>query len=136
MTYSLPALTQVSNFLSASGLGLILCLLYYAVALVRSAISERKIAYFISDTVFSVLTAFFLFVFFEVYTSGEVRPELLASAGLSFLVFRYCFTSLFSVLFHKLVHMLSLFFKAFFAPLTAVVFLFRKSFKKILKKEK
>ena len=136
MTYGLSAFSQISNFLSASGLGLILCLLYYALAFVRGAVSESKISYIIADTVFSVLSAFLLFLFFHIYTSGEIRAELIFSAALSFFVFRYCFRSLFSAVFQKAVRIFSLFLKAFFSPVTAVAFLFRKIFKKILKKEK
>lgn len=136
MTYGLSAYTQVSNFLSASGLGLLIALLYYLIAFVRSAVSERKIAYIISDTVFSVLCGFMLFVFFQVHTYGEVRWELIFSAAASFFVFRYCFKTLFSSLFEKGVRAFSLFLKAFFSPLTVLSVAVKKIFKKRGKKEK
>ena len=136
MKYGLSAFTQVSNFLSASGLGLILCILYYSLAFIRSAISKKTLSYIISDTVFSVLTGFLIFVFFEVCTYGEIRIELLVSAAVSFFVFRYCFKELFSVPFRKGTHLLSLFFKAFFAPFTVLSFVFKKSLKNFIKKEK
>lgn len=136
MTYGLSAYTQVSNFLSASGLGLLISLLYYLIAFIRSAASERKIAYIISDTVFSLLCAFMLFVFFQAHTYGEVRWELLFSATLSFFVFRYCFKTLFSSLFQRAVRVLSAFLKAFFSPVTVLFALVRKIFKKRGKKEK
>lgn len=136
MKYGLSSFTQISNFLSASGLGLILAVLYYFIAFIRSAVSERKTAYIISDTVFSLLSAFFLFVFFEVYTYGEIRAEVIFSAGVSFFVFRYCFRTLFSSLFRKGVHLFSLFLKAFFSPVTAICFLVKKFFKKWCKKPK
>lgn len=136
MKYGLTALTQVSNFLSAAGLGLLLCVLYYVIAFVRSSVSERKTAYFISDMLFSVLSAFGFFVFFQVYTYGEVRVELIMSAVFSFFVYRFFFRTLFSGVFRKGVTMFSAFLKAFFFPFTSLSYGIRKLIKKNNKKEK
>lgn len=131
MKYGITAATQISRFLSAFGLGMLLSLLYYAVVFIRSAISDKKGFIIFQDVFISVVTSFLFFVFFESYTYGEFRIDLVISAFMGFLVSSFCFKALFYELYKKGIKAFRLFLKAFFSPLV-VLFLFVKKLKNTL----
>ncbi len=87
MKYMITSAEQVSNFLSALGLGLIIAVLYCVIEFIRKTISRKKSAIIIQDISFSLLCGLLLFVFMQIYTDGEVRLDLIISASIGFFVF-------------------------------------------------
>ncbi|MBQ8028866.1 MAG: spore cortex biosynthesis protein YabQ [Clostridia bacterium] len=84
MTYVVSSFEQISNFLSAVGLGFLVGVLYVAVSFFRSFFGNGKVAYFVSDFLFCLISAFLSFCFFLVYSRGEIRPELFFAQAVGF----------------------------------------------------
>lgn len=126
MIYGLPTALQLSRFFSALGLGMVLSVLYYTVVFIREAVGNKKIFIVVQDVVFSVLASFIFFVFFEVYTYGEVRADLIISAAIGFAVSSFCFKTLFSPVYKKCVMGFHSFLKALFSPVILCVSLLKK----------
>lgn len=89
MSYGLPISVQVSNFLFALGLGFIAAVAYYVIMLLRKIFSSSPKALFAQDIIFGVVSAVLCFVFLNVYCDGQVRVDLILSAGLGFAIFVY-----------------------------------------------
>lgn len=86
MTYSVTSSAQISNFLSALGLGFVLGVLFYLIEFVRKIISNKKTAIIIQDITFFIAVSFLCFCFMQVYTDGEVRFDLILSSVCGFAV--------------------------------------------------
>lgn len=87
MSYSLSMPQQISSFFLALGLGFISAVVYYAVMLLRKAISQNGTVIFIFDILFGVIFSFMYFVFVTVFANGEFRPDILLSTVVGFFVF-------------------------------------------------
>lgn len=87
MTYLITSYQQLSNFLSAVGLGFLTGIVYVFMFFFRSLFGNGKIAYIIQDVMFCLISAFLSFCFFLVYTEGELRPELIFAIAVGFFIF-------------------------------------------------
>lgn len=86
MIYSVSSSVQISNFLSAIGLGFILGIIYYIIEFVRKTISIKRTAVILQDILFSLVTSLLEFVFMQIYTDGEVRLDLILASAVGFAI--------------------------------------------------
>ncbi len=86
MIYSVSTSVQISNFLSALGLGFILGIIYFIIEFIRKTISKKRCAVVAQDIIFSLAVSFLEFVFMQIYTDGEVRSDLILASAFGFTV--------------------------------------------------
>ena len=86
MIYSVSSSVQISNFLSAIGLGFILGIIYFIIEFVRKTISIKRSAALLQDILFSLVTSLLEFVFMQIYTDGEVRLDLILASAAGFTI--------------------------------------------------
>ncbi len=91
MEYILSLSTQTRSFLLSLGFGLIIGILYDVLRIVRILLSFSKIATFVTDFLFSVLSAVMTFLFCLSVTNGEVRLYIILGEFIGFSVFYLSF---------------------------------------------
>lgn len=87
MIYSVSSSIQISNFLSAIGLGFTLGIIYFFIEFIRKTISIKRVAVVLQDIMFSLITSLLEFVFMQIYTNGEVRLDLIIASAFGFTIF-------------------------------------------------
>lgn len=91
MEYILSLSTQTRSFLLSLGFGLIIGILYDVLRVVRILLSFSKIATYVTDFLFSVLSAVMTFLFCLSVTNGEVRLYIILGEFIGFSVFYLSF---------------------------------------------
>ena len=89
MTYSEPLINQVRIFVLSIGVGVPICLLYILVQSAVAFLGERKWVIYISDILFSAVSAFISFFFMVFYNNGRVRLHLIIGEAFGFFVFYF-----------------------------------------------
>lgn len=87
MIYTVSSSVQISNFLSAIGLGFTLGIIYFLIEFVRKTISIKIFAVVVQDILFSLTVSLLEFVFMQIYTDGEVRLDLILASAVGFTIF-------------------------------------------------
>lgn len=87
MNYLEPLPQQLTDFLLFFAFGFLDGFLLRLVEFARSLFSKGKIALLVQDLFFSVVTTVCMFVFFLVYTDGNVRVNLIFASVLGAAVF-------------------------------------------------
>lgn len=93
MEYILSLSTQARSFLYSLGFGLLIGILYDVLRVVRLVLSFSKIATYITDFLFSLVSAVMTFLFCLSVTNGEVRSYILLGEFIGFFVFYISFGS-------------------------------------------
>lgn len=91
MEYILSLSTQTRSFLLSLGFGLIIGILYDVLRVVRIFLSFSKIAAYVTDFLFSVLSAVMTFLFCLSVSNGEVRLYIILGEFIGFSVFYLSF---------------------------------------------
>lgn len=91
MEYILSLSTQMRSFLFSLGFGLIIGMLYDILRVIRLCLFFSKTAVFITDFLFSVLSAIMTFLFCLCVSNGEVRLYLVMGEIIGFSVFYFSF---------------------------------------------
>lgn len=120
MEYILSLSTQTRSFLLSLGFGLIIGILYDVLRVVRILLSFSKIATYVTDFLFSVLSAVMTFLFCLSVTNGEVRLYIILGEFIGFSVFYLSFGTV-AVKFSektvkKIFNVFSKFFRFIFSP--------------------
>lgn len=89
MTYAVSSYRQLSNVISAFGLGFLTAVVYQLIVFFRECISRAKAAVFIQDILFSVSASLMCFVFLQIYADGSLRLDLIAAQLSGFAVFSF-----------------------------------------------
>lgn len=89
MSYSQPLSSQVIIFIRTIGLGVLLGLLYEFFAALRMLLSDKKWAYILCDTAFSLIGSIASFFFMVLFNDGIVRFNLVMAELLGALCFHF-----------------------------------------------
>ena len=90
MSYSEPLVRQTQVFLVFFGAGCLLRLVFSAFDFLRLLCGEKRVAAYVSDTLFCFTALLVLFFLFLAFTNGRVRLVLLWAAGAGFAVTQRC----------------------------------------------
>lgn len=106
--------TQTKSFLYSLGFGLLIGILYDVLRVVRLIFSFSKTAVYITDFLFSLLSAVMTFLFCLSVTNGEVRSYIILGELIGFFVFYLSFGSVAVKFTEKSVKKIAAAFKRFF----------------------
>lgn len=91
MEYILSLSTQTKSFLLSLGFGLIIGILYDLLRVIRLLFFSSKIALFITDFLFSLISCILTFLFCLCVSNGEVRLYIIVGEIIGFGVFYFSF---------------------------------------------
>lgn len=83
---------QLLSMLRAMGMGVLLCAFYDILRAMRKVSYFKSITVFFQDTVFSLVSAFAVFIFLLSVTNGELRAYILFGMVLGFILCRFSFS--------------------------------------------
>lgn len=86
--WEIDNLLQVINFARSLCLGVIFCLVYDILRAIRKLFDFSAVGVFFQDIVYSVFSAFVIFVFLLSITNGELRGFVFISVSLGFFLSR------------------------------------------------
>lgn len=89
MNYSEPLSNQVLIFIRGIGFGVILGFIYELFCVLRSLLSDKKLAYVVCDVLFGITAALMSFFFMVLYNDGIVRLNLMASQLIGAVAFHF-----------------------------------------------
>lgn len=141
MSYNQPLSNQVIVFAFGVGFGVLLGVLYEIFSVLRMLLSDKKWAYILCDTLFSLIGTVLSFFFMVLFNSGVVRLNLIVAQLTGGLVFhfslgKYLIKPLLFIAekIRKLILLIMFPLRFLWKKLKKVILIFKEKFKK--KKEK
>ncbi len=132
---------QMISFARSVFLGIILCLIYDILRIVRASFDFGKLTIFFQDILFSVFSSLVTFLFLLSLTNGEIRAFVIVGMGVGFLISRLTISRIFLnvgkfifIRFKKLLKAFSEWFYKVFDNLEKNITIFFKKTSKTVKK--